>query len=254
MTIQMSKWHRLTRCIFLVVICLVFQVVNQIQAQPSDVYLKAINHKDRSASDKAKDKTRKPEKILPFVGLEPGGTVLELGAGGGHTTELLARVVGEKGRVYAQGLSQSRVRNGRLANVVALRKHMLFELPDILSEYKVEPQSLDAVVLFFTLHDFYLNNRIDKQGLFALLRNWLKEDGVLVVLDNAAQKNAGVSVNQRLHRIGENFVIDELEKAGFSVAETSDALRNPEDNHTRPWRVFNGIHDRFAIKFIKTAK
>jgi len=70
---------------------------------------KAINHPERSLSDKQKDNSRKPELILPFTQIQAGNKVLELGAGAGHTTELLARLVGTKGSVYAQGLSPSRI-------------------------------------------------------------------------------------------------------------------------------------------------
>jgi len=215
------------------------------------IYLNAINHPDRPAQDKIKDKTRKPELILPFTQIKPGDKVLELGAGGGHTTELLARLVGSQGKIYAHGLSPNRTAFDRLANVVSLRKHLLYELPDVLTENNVKSGSLDAAVLFFTLHDYYLNSRIDKQGLLTNIYNLLKPGGHLVLLDNAADTGAGLSVNRKLHRIGEDFVTSELEKAGFAVDTRSDALRNPNDDHTKRWQEFSGLHDRFAIRFKK---
>jgi predicted methyltransferase len=217
----------------------------------SNRYLAAINHPDRPQADRIKDKTRKPELILPFTQIKQGDRILELGAGSGHTTELLARVVGHNGIVYAQGLTGNRVRTSKLNNVVPLRKHLLFELPDVLKENDVPTGSLDTVVLFFTLHDFYLSSRIDKEEVLANLHHWLKDHGSLIILDNAANADAGNSVNRRLHRIGENFIISELDKAGFKVNSTSNALRNPDDDHSKSWQSFNGLHDRFAIRFVK---
>src|SRR5207302_945938 len=57
---------------------------------------------DRSAADRTNDVRRKPAEMLAFIGPRPGMTVLDISAGGGNTTELLARAVGPGGRVYAQ--------------------------------------------------------------------------------------------------------------------------------------------------------
>src|SRR4051812_33448996 len=57
---------------------------------------------DRSAADRNNDLRRKPEQMLAFIGLRPGMTALDLSAGGGYTTELIARSVGPGGRVYGQ--------------------------------------------------------------------------------------------------------------------------------------------------------
>ncbi|MBN9540270.1 MAG: class I SAM-dependent methyltransferase [Alphaproteobacteria bacterium] len=62
---------------------------------------------DRSAADRTNDQRRKPAEMLAFIGIVPGITALDLSAGGGYTTELLARSVGPGGTVYGQ----SRPRN-----------------------------------------------------------------------------------------------------------------------------------------------
>src|SRR5262245_45075078 len=60
----------------------------------------AVAAKDRTPADRALDAGRHPAETLAFFGIAPGMHVAELGAGGGYTTELLARVVGPKGTVY----------------------------------------------------------------------------------------------------------------------------------------------------------
>ena len=57
---------------------------------------------DRRPADRTNDLRRKPEHLLPFMGLRPGMVALDVVAGGGYTTELLARAVGPTGRVYGQ--------------------------------------------------------------------------------------------------------------------------------------------------------
>ena len=46
---------------------------------------------DRSDADRQTDRRRKPELLLAFTGVRPGMKVLDMGAGAGYSTELLAR-------------------------------------------------------------------------------------------------------------------------------------------------------------------
>src|SRR5579862_2567344 len=62
----------------------------------------AIAAPDRTDADRALDAGRKPAPVLAYFRIAPGQHVGELFAGGGYTTELLARTVGPTGKVYAQ--------------------------------------------------------------------------------------------------------------------------------------------------------
>src|SRR4051812_22888668 len=57
---------------------------------------------DRSAADRTNDVRRKPGLMLAFIGVRPGMVALDVSAGGGYTTELIARAVGPAGKVYGQ--------------------------------------------------------------------------------------------------------------------------------------------------------
>ena len=57
---------------------------------------------DRTAADRTNDLRRKPEQMLAFLAISPGMTALDVSAGGGYTTELLARAIGPTGAVYGQ--------------------------------------------------------------------------------------------------------------------------------------------------------
>ena len=85
--------------------------------------------------------------------------VLDLGAGGGYTTELLARSVGANGRVHAQNNAYfvknfSRGDSTSACNESAMRNvshHVLeFENP---VPAQIAPGSLDLVTFMFTYHD-----------------------------------------------------------------------------------------------------
>src|SRR6478672_11323797 len=61
-----------------------------------------VRSSDRTAADRANDERRKPEQMLGFIGIRPGIVAVDLSAGGGYTTELLARAIGPSGKVYGQ--------------------------------------------------------------------------------------------------------------------------------------------------------
>jgi predicted methyltransferase len=250
----MYKLSYFKTCSIILLLTCGFQVlyaeVNSLSAE----YTNAISNPERFKSDLDMDHKRKPSIVLPFSEVKVGDTVLELGAGGGYTTELLARVVGKTGKVYAHRLfNTKRLENNRLPNIISLRDHSLFELNEVMKENNVKKQSLDAIVIFFILHDIYLNNEMNK-SVFNAFTSYLKPGGVVVVLDNSADDDSGLSSTEALHRIGKNFVIEEFEKAGFVVDGTSDALENKKDDHTKPWGDFKGEQDRFAIRFRKAIK
>lgn len=216
-----------------------------------DIYGSVVNNPKRLKSDFVYDDKRKPLDILPFTQIKPGDKVLELGAGGGYTTELLSLLVGNTGKVYAHFIyKKERLENNRLPNVISLREHSLNEHGKVLAEHKIQSNSLDAVIIFFVLHDMYLNNEMSGE-LLTSLRTALKPGGSLIILDNAAKPNSGLANIGDLHRIGENFVKAEMEKAGFVFDGETAVLRNKQDDHTKPWGDFEGLQDRFAYRFKK---
>ena len=234
-----------------VITILMLSLALSAEGNEDGLYFSAVNHPERLKSDFAYDEKRKPLDILPFTQISEGDQVLELGAGGGYTTELLSWLVGKSGRVYAHFLYQKeRLADNRLSNVIPLRDHPLNEHAQVLSENHIESNQFDAIVLFFVLHDIYLNNEMSEE-LLATLKNALKPGGNLIILDNAAEPDSGLAHIGDLHRIGEHFVVSEMEKAGFVYDGQSDALRNPLDDHTKPWGVYGGLQDRFAYRFKK---
>ena len=60
-------------------------------------YAAVLAAPDRSEADRANDERRKALQLLTFTGPKTGWNVLDLGAGGGYSTELMARAVGPTG-------------------------------------------------------------------------------------------------------------------------------------------------------------
>jgi predicted methyltransferase len=221
----------------------------------------AIAAPDRPAADRKLDAGRRPDQMLAFFGIEPGMKVADLFSGGGYTTELLSRAVGANGTGYAQNpifppayqmIQQAwdqRLRNPALKNVTAVSKG--FDDPDLIA---VPPDSLDAVIMNMNYHDLVLQ-KLDRAKVNKEVFKALKFDGVYGIVDHSAKAGSG-DKDVALHRIDENFLIAEVEQAGFKLAAASNALRHPDDDRTwstspRVAGAKRGTSDRFMLKFVK---
>ena len=89
------------RCAFAALMLTMIFAAFSPQATAQD-YGAIVAAPDRSDADRTTDKRRDPVKLLKFIGVKKGMKVLEMEAGAGYTTELLARAVGPTGVVYAQ--------------------------------------------------------------------------------------------------------------------------------------------------------
>lgn len=219
----------------------------------------AVSAPDRSDADRKLDFGRRPVEMLAFFGIRPGMRVAELGAGGGYTTELLARVVGPKGRVWAQNSKFILERfaekpwSERLAkpvNAQVVRLDREFDDP-----FPPDVKDLDAVLIVLLYHDTVWF-QVDRERMNAAVFKALKSGGVYGVVDHSARPGTGTDDVQSLHRIEEGVVVREIEKAGFVLEAKADFLRNPED--ARDWNdspsaaaARRGTSDRFVLKFRK---
>ncbi len=67
-------------------------------------------------------------KLMPSLGVKPGDVVVDLGAGSGHHTVRLSKLVGDKGKVYAVDIQKemiailaNRLKQEKIANVTLIR-------------------------------------------------------------------------------------------------------------------------------------
>ena len=220
----------------------------------------AINSPDRPAADKALDAGRRPDQIMAFYGIKPGMKVADVFAGGGYMTELYSRIVGSTGTVYSQNgpfgekfkkvgdVWNARLKEPALKNVIPVNKP--FDAPDLLP---VAPGSLDAVIIHLNYHDM-VGFKLNRENVNSAVFKALKPGGIYGIVDHSAKPGTGDTETTTLHRIDEDFLIKDVEKAGFTLTGASAALRHPEDD--RSWNVFKhrGETDRFMLKFVKAPK
>lgn len=228
---------------------------------PTTAARAAVEAPDRSDADRALDAGRHPVELLTFYGTAPGMRVAELGAGGGYTTELLARVVGPTGVVYGQNSQNildrfaqapwtARLATPPMRGVVRLDRP--FDDP-----FPPDVRDLDQVWIVLFYHDTYWMG-VDRAEMNRRVFEALKPGGVYAILDHSGRPGSGTSEVQSLHRIEESVLVREVEAAGFRLDATSDVMRNPAD--PRDWSASprfagerRGTSDRFVLRFVKPA-
>lgn len=236
-----------------------------------------IANPDRSAADRLNDERRKPQETLEFFGIRPGMVVLDVSAGGGYTSELLARAVGPAGRVYGQSAPRifrappaapeggtaaasasasgaprpspvalaERAQKPGLGNLIAVVRPFESPVPE-----EVAHEGLDLVTLMFNYHDLG-HMGVDRDRLNQAVFAALKPGGMYVIADHAGRPGTGISESGTLHRIEQSFLQAEVERAGFKLLEEGRFLRNPSDPRDQNTPNPPQPKDEFVLKFVK---
>jgi len=166
-------------------------------------YAAIVAAADRSDADRQTDRRRDPATLLLFTRARAGMKVLDMGAGGGYSTELLARAVAPTRVVYAQDSPDvsprskerfdARMKTPAMKNVVRLERPFDDPAPPGVHD-------LDLITFFFFYHDTtYM--AVDRPRMNRALFDALKPGGVLVIADHSAKPGDGTSVGKSLHRI-----------------------------------------------------
>jgi predicted methyltransferase len=198
----------------------------------------AVADSARPAADTARDANRKPAQTLAFADIKPGAQVAELMPGGGYYTRLLSVLVGSGGHVYSLAPPPNPKGKDYSAPTRALGL----------------PQPVDVVWTSDNYHDMV--NAVGEAGMQDFdqrVFEALKPGGMFIVLDHAAAAGHGANDTKTMHRIDPETVKAQVTAAGFKLAASSNALRNPDDPHSAP--VFDasvrGRTDQFIFKFVK---
>lgn len=209
----------------------------------------------RPQADRDSDANRAPAQILEFFGVGAGDRVADLLAGGGYFTRILVPLVGSTGRVYSGNnpffggffgeAFDALLAQPAFANVIRIDGPVdALPLP--------RDASLDVVIMSNAYHDLVLGEE-DRNEMNRIVFAALKPGGVYGITDHAAAAGSGTSATEQLHRIDKQFVIDEVEAAGFELAGEAGFLSNPNDDHTV--MIFDpsmrGRTDRFILRFEK---
>ncbi len=224
----------------------------------SFVYAEDVDLSGRTEQDMKRDPQSKPVEIINFSGVKAGDNVLDLLGGGGYYTELLSRVVGDKGHVvlqipqayvrFAGKALEQRLADDRLKNVT----YLLSEASDL----KLGTEKYNSIFLVLGYHDMvFLDEGWDFTADAAIpqVLKSLKPGGTLLVVDHNTTVGHGIKDAKTLHRIESAFTKADLEKRGFHFIKQTDVLVNKNDDHTLSVfdKKIRRKTDRFIMLFEK---
>jgi predicted methyltransferase len=230
-----------------------------------------ISNPDRSIEDRKADARRKPQELLTFIGIRPGLNVLDISAGGGYTTELIARAVGPSGHVYGQSapventtksdiVVDSKPDKVRLSSPESLAIRVNYAGLSNISPLVVPFEnpvpsdsadgSFDLVTFIYNYHDLG-HMGVDRIAMNKHIFNALKHGGLYIIADHAGRAGTGISESSTLHRIEEKFLIQEVTSVGFRLESSGNFLHNPLDPRDQNTPLAGQMKDGFILKFIK---
>ena len=211
-------------------------------------YRQVIESPIRTDQDHRMDASRHPAEFLPFTQVKPGMMVLDVSAGGGFTTQLLALAVAPDGKLWAQTPRPGPTLQKRLAdhpqpNLIVVERPFEDPVPP-------DAPKLDLITIVLNYHDItYLP--VDRAKMNQHLFAALKSGGHLVVVDHSGRPGTGITEGKTLHRIDEAVVLSELKQAGFVLEAEGNFLRNPADDRTESSGEPKVPTDKFALRFVK---
>lgn len=221
----------------------------------------AIANPSRTDAHRERDARSHPDVTLGLLDLQSGQNVVDIMGGGGYYAELIAGIVGSDGSVvlhnntpysrFVAKQNQERYADTGVPGVSLLTS----EVDDL----KLGAERFDAAIMVMSYHDLYYHNPdrgwfdTDIALFFSQVRIALKSGGKLMIIDHSATKGSGSNAAQDIHRIDEDYAIEDIESHGFRLVATSDELRNPEDDRTKMVfdKVVRGKTDRFVLLFEK---
>ena len=120
-------------------------------------------------------------KILEKAGIKRGKTILDFGCGSGTYTIPAAKIVGEKGKVYALD------KDGKVLDELMQKTESLglrnIKRIDTSGELKIPlvDESVDIVLLYDVFHSFYFSQVADRRKLLEEVRRVSKPDALISV-------------------------------------------------------------------------
>lgn len=204
----------------------------------------AIGDPQRADANSERDGARKPDQVLPFIGLSEGDVVLDWGAGGGYWAELFSGVVGDSGTVYAHQNAGERFESQKAALSEQFAPFGNIELLPLErgAAIPLDDGSVDTIMISYLFHHMHY---VDGSGesfpdssaaLFAEFARVLKPGGTVIIIEHAAADGAGRAQSGGWHRTPPQMAKSDLQAVGYEfVADAPEIFHNPDDDLRNVW-------------------
>ncbi len=165
------------------------------------------------------DKAETTAEIARLLGLEPGSSVADVGAGNGEWTSYLVSQVGPGGRVYATEVDKDdlkdierRIKREKLSNVEARLGTNV--------DTGLDEECCDAILLRHVYHHFD-----EPEAMRLSLLRSLKPGGSIAIVDFSPDKNLSnnnVPSFRKGHGVEGEEIVQAMKESGFSFLKRID--------------------------------
>ncbi len=235
----------------------------------------------RKPGNPERDQYRHPVETLEFFGLTPKMKVLEYSPGEGWYTELLAPLLAKKGKLLVTTTDPNGPKTDRGALGGHREQLMLEKAPECFGKVErvvIDPKkpalaedgTLDMVLLIRESHGLQRSGELT--AWLDAFHHALKTNGILGVVQHRAASGANPDESAKNGYLPQDWLVSQIEKAGFKLAGKSEINANPKDTKDYPEGVWTlppsfrmkdkdhdkyaaiGESDRMTLKFVKVGK
>ena len=214
-------------------------------AHHNDLLKDAVNNSERNIKYSARDNYRNPYETLSFFEIKPSMNVLELSAGGGWYTEILAPYLKEKGKLsvtHHNAANGGYYKRSREAYDKKVASNPLFSGVTVItaetppSEAFTKPETQDLVVTFRNLHNWLARDAM-KQVMQEVYDS-LKVGGHFGVVEHRAPEGSSMEFMKTSGYVSQSLAIETALEVGFKLIATSEINANPKDTADHPKGVW----------------
>lgn len=223
MTTPQSIWYSAQRQIRIFFLICLFAVIPRVYAFQSEHPLSGrkiapvmgvggADWLDRSERESEEN----PEGALDAIGIKPGMSVADVGAGTGYMSLRMAKRVGPSGKVYSEDVQPEMLRRLR-QNAAEAKLNNIQTVLGGEADPKLPPATLDLILLVDVYHEFS-----QPQKMLRKMREALKPDGRLVLIEYR-KEDPSIPIRPE-HKMSVQEVKLETEAEGFHLSQVLETL------------------------------
>ncbi len=223
-------------------------------AHHKDILLDAINNPDRNAKYSARDNFRNPYETLSFFQIKPTMHVLELAAGGGWYTEILAPYLKSAGKLsvtHYNPQGSGYYKRSRDSYDKKVASNAWFQGVSVITaetpptQSFTKPETQDLVLTFRNLHNWLARDAM--KAVMQEAYNSLKVGGHFGVVEHRAPEGSTMEFMKTSGYVSQSLAIETATAVGFTLVATSEINANPNDTADHPKGVWT-LPPSFRLK------
>tara|TARA_B110000008_G_scaffold142260_1_gene143952 strand:+ start:421 stop:1227 length:807 start_codon:yes stop_codon:yes gene_type:complete len=210
-----------------------------------DTLLDAVNNADRNPKYSVRDNFRNPYETLSFFQIKPTMHVLELAAGGGWYSEILAPYLKTSGKLsvtHYNPQGSGYYKRSRDSYDQKVASNALFKGLSVITaetpptQAFTKPATQDLVLTFRNLHNWLARDAM--KAVMQEAYNSLKVGGHFGVVEHRAPEGSTMEFMKTSGYVSQSLAIETALSVGFKLVATSEINANPRDTADHPKGVW----------------